>query len=67
MARLMEGRYRACPMVTIVCDNLNTHTIGAFYEAFPPSRARALVRRIHFRHAPKHGSWLTIAENKPTR
>ena len=27
--------------------NLNTHTIGAFYEAFPPSRARNLVRRIH--------------------
>ena len=22
--------------VTLVCDNLNTHTKGAFYEAFPP-------------------------------
>ena len=66
MARLMEGRYRACPMVTIVCDNLNTHTIGAFYEAFPPARARALVRRLHFCHTPKHGSWLNIAENEPS-
>jgi len=28
-------------------DNLNTHTIGAFYEAFPPSQAHNLVRRIH--------------------
>jgi hypothetical protein len=44
MARLMDGRYRKCPMVMVVCDNLNTHTIGAIYEAFPPSRARALVR-----------------------
>lgn len=64
VARLMEGRYRSCPMVTLVCDNLNTHTIGAFYEAFPPTRARAIVRRIHFRHTPKHGSWLNIAENE---
>ena len=31
MARLMESRYRKCPMVTVVCDNLNTHTIGGFY------------------------------------
>ena len=44
MARLMDGRYRKCPMVMVVFDNLNTHTIGAIYEAFPPSRARALVR-----------------------
>jgi hypothetical protein len=64
VARLMEGRYRSCPTVTLVCDNLNTHTIGAFYEAFPPTRARAIVRRIHFRHTPKHGSWLNIAENE---
>lgn len=64
VARLLEGRFRDCPLVTLVCDNLNTHTIGAFYEAFPPARARALVRRIHFCHTPKHGSWLNIAENE---
>lgn len=64
VARLLEGRYRECPTVTLVCDNLNTHTIGAFYEAFRPARARALVRRIHFCHTPKHGSWLNIAENE---
>lgn len=46
VARLLEGRYRQCSTVTLVCDNLNTHTIGAFYEAFPPARARALVRRL---------------------
>jgi hypothetical protein len=64
VSRLLEGRYRQCPTVTLVCDNLNTHTIGAFYEAFPPARARALVRRLHFCHTPKHGSWLNIAENE---
>jgi len=64
MARLLEGRYADCERVILVCDNLNTHTMGAFYEAFEPARARPLVRRIEFRHTPKHGSWLNIAENE---
>lgn len=64
MARLLEGRYADCERVVLVCDNLNTHTKGAFYEAFDPERARRLVRRIEFRHTPKHGSWLNIAENE---
>jgi hypothetical protein len=64
MARLLEGRYAPCKKVILVCDNLNTHTKGAFYEAFAPARARQLVRRIEFRHTPKHGSWLNIAENE---
>ena len=64
MARLLEGRYAHCEKVILVCDNLNTHTKGAFYEAFEPERARQLVRRIDFRPTPKHGSWLNIAENE---
>jgi hypothetical protein len=64
MARVLEGRYAACEKVIVVCDNLNTHTIGAFYEAFEPERARQLVRRIEFCYTPKHGSWLNIAENE---
>ena len=35
---------------------------GAFYEAFDPATARELVKRIEFRHTPKHGSWLNVAE-----
>jgi hypothetical protein len=64
MARLLDGRYAACAKVILVCDNLNTHTKGAFYEAFKPERARSLVRRIEFCYTPKHGSWLNIAENE---
>ncbi len=64
MARLLEGRYAACAQVIVVCDNLNTHTKGAFYEAFEPERARSLVRRLTFCYTPKHGSWLNIAENE---
>jgi hypothetical protein len=64
VAALLEGRYAKVPQIVLVSDNLNTHTKGAFYEAFPPKRARALVRRIRFCHTPKHGSWLNIAENE---
>jgi hypothetical protein len=64
MAHLLEGRYAACEKVILVCDNLNTHTKGAFYEAFEPERARRLVRRVEFCYTPKHGSWLNIAENE---
>jgi hypothetical protein len=64
MARLLEGRYAHCKKVILVCDNLNTHTKGAFYEAFAPARARQLVRRIESCYTPKHGSWLNIAENE---
>ena len=62
--RLLDGRYKKCDKVILVCDNLNTHTKGAFYEAFPPAQARQYVRRIEFCHTPKHGSWLNIAENE---
>ncbi len=64
MARLLDSRYKRCEKVILVCDNLNTHTKGAFYEAFKPAQARQFVRRIEFRHTPKHGSWLNIAENE---
>ena len=64
VAQLLETRYANTPRITLVCDNLNTHTKGAFYEAFPAAEARQYVRRIEFCHTPKHGSWLNIAENE---
>ena len=64
MEQLLRTRYAAAEKVILVCDNLNTHTMGAFYEAFPADLARALVRRLEFRYTPKNGSWLNIAENE---
>src|SRR5947199_690187 len=64
VAGLLDTRYAGREEVTLVCDNLNTHTKGAFYEAFEPERARTIVRRLEFRHTPRHGSWLNIAENE---
>jgi len=43
-------------------DNLNTHTIGSLYEAFPAHHAMALAKRLEIYYTPKHGSWLNIAE-----
>ena len=62
VAALLTGRYAAAGKVTLVCDNLNTRTIGALHEAFDPATARAPVRRLGIRHTPKHGSRLNVAE-----
>lgn len=64
MQQLLRTRYAKAKKVILVCDNLNTHTMGAFYEAFPPEQARELVRQLDFRYTPKHGSWLNVAENE---
>jgi hypothetical protein len=64
MGQLLAGRYASAEKVILVCDNLNTHTKGAFYETFEPEKAGSIVRRLEFCHTPKHGSWLNIAENE---
>ena len=61
---ILRTRYANAKEVTLVCDKLNTHTRGAFYETFDAVKARKLVRRIKFCYTPKHGSWLNIAENE---
>jgi hypothetical protein len=55
-------RFREADVITLVRDNLNTHDIGSFYEAFPPSEAMRLIRKLDFVPTPKHGSWLNVAE-----
>ena len=62
VAHLLDTRYAGVERITLVCDNLNTHTKGAFYEAFEPDLARAYLKRIKFCYTPKHGSWLNVAE-----
>jgi hypothetical protein len=64
MKELLTTRFAEAEKVLLVCDNLNTHTKGAFYKAFPSEQARALVQRLEFHDTPKHGSWLNIAENE---
>jgi hypothetical protein len=59
---LLEEDYPLARKVRLVCDNLNTHTPAALYEAFPAEQARALAKRLDIHYTPVHGSWLNVAE-----
>ena len=54
--------YPNAERITLVMDNLNTHSPGALYEAFSPEKAKSLWDRFDFVYTPKHGSWLNMAE-----
>ena len=58
----IEALYKDAEKITLVMDNLSTHTPGSFYEVFPPNQAKALWDRFEFVYTPKHGSWLNMAE-----
>ncbi len=60
--QLLEDDFPQARKVTLVCDNLNTHTIASLYEAFPAGQAGDLRRRLDLRHTPRNGSWLNVAE-----
>jgi hypothetical protein len=59
---LLEEDYPDAQYVILVCDNLNTHSLGSLYETFSPEEAQRLARRLDIRYTPKHGSWLNVAE-----
>jgi transposase len=59
---LLDVHYRSAEKVTLVMDNLNTHTGASLYEVFEPHEARRLLDRLDIHYTPKHGSWLNMAE-----
>ncbi len=59
---LVDRRYPEAERLVLVLDNLNTHTPGSLYEAFPPAEAKRLADRLEIHYTPLHGSWLNIAE-----
>lgn len=54
--------YRDAEKITLVMDNLATHTAAAFYEVYKPTEAKRILDRFEFVYTPKHGSWLNMAE-----
>ena len=60
--QLLDVHYPHAQKVTLVMDNLNTHTGASLYEVFEPSEARRLLDRLQIHYTPKHGSWLNMAE-----
>jgi hypothetical protein len=59
---LLEVRYPNAERITLVMDNLNTHSGASLYKAFEPAQARRMLEKLDFHYTPKHGSWLNIAE-----
>jgi hypothetical protein len=59
---LLDVNYPKAKKVTLVMDNLNTHSGASLYEAFEPCEARRLLDRLQIHYTPKHGSWLNMAE-----
>lgn len=60
--RLVEEDYSNADKITLVMDNLNTHSGASLYKAFAPEHARRLLNKLEFVYTPKHGSWLNMAE-----
>jgi len=58
----IAAKHESAEKITLVMDNLNTHSPGSFYETFQPDKAKALWDRFEFVYTPKHGSWLNMAE-----
>lgn len=64
-ARFMKelaARYPKANKIRVVQDNLNTHSISAFYETFSADEAFALSQRFEFYYTPKEASWLNQIE-----
>ena len=62
MKILSDELYPTAETIVLVMDNLNTHKLASFYEAFEPDEAHRLSRRFELHYTPKHGSWLNMAE-----
>jgi hypothetical protein len=60
--RLLDEDYPQAEVVTLVCDNLNTHDFASLYHAFDPETAARLRQRLRLVFTPKNGSWLNMAE-----
>ena len=54
--------YPEAEIITLILDNLNTHTGASLYKAFEPEVARMLLDKLDIHYTPKHGSWLNVAE-----
>lgn len=64
MRYLADELYPTATQITVVLDNLNTHTKASLYKAFAPSEAKRIADRLHLEYTPKHGSWLNMAESE---
>jgi transposase len=62
MKALADTQYPQADTLLLIQDNLNTHSPGSFYAAFPAKDAFALAKRFEMHYTPNHASWLNMAE-----
>lgn len=62
MRDLVDIHYPDAVKVTLVLDNLNTHSPASLYTAFEAAEAKRISDRLEIHYTPKHGSWLNMAE-----
>src|SRR3954462_3950717 len=62
LKHLADDIYAEAERITLVLDNLNTHSPASLYQAFEPAEAHRLGGRLAWAYTPKHGSWLNVAE-----
>lgn len=62
MKFIVDELYPEAQRVTVVMDNLNTHTPASLYVRFDPATAKRIADKLDIQYTPKHGSWLNMAE-----
>jgi hypothetical protein len=62
MKWLVDEVHPDAEVVRVILDNLNSHSLAALYEAFPPAEARRIIKKLELHFTPKHASWLNMAE-----
>ena len=58
MKQVADVFYPQAEKISVVLDNLNTHTPSAFYKTFEPEEARRLVERFEFPNTAVGSIWL---------
>jgi hypothetical protein len=62
MRDLVDVHFPHATLISVVLDNLNTHSPASLYATFAPAEAKRILNKLEFRYTPKHGSWLNMAE-----
>jgi hypothetical protein len=60
--KIVDELYPQAEVITLVCDQLNTHSLSSLYATFPAPEAHRIACKLRIVHTPKHGSWLNMAE-----
>jgi DDE superfamily endonuclease len=62
MQYIVDELYPEALKITVVMDNLNTHSPASLYDCFEPEEAKRIADKLDIQYTPKHGSWLNMAE-----